>query len=807
MTDNEWRWWPRRHETVRVLHQTGTGAAATAQVVVPSSGTVERVAVAELGDVASRPWCPAEVVWRAAACRAIAALAPPGMAAAANRDLEPLPHQLIALERALAHNPVRVLLADEVGLGKTIEAGLIMSELKARGRVRRVLIVAPKGVQLQWVTEMDAHFGEEFALVGAGGVPVDAGINPWTSFDQVVCSVDAIKPLTSRKGWTPEQIRGHNAQRIDAVVEAGWDLVVFDEAHHVAGSNEDVARHRLAAELAAVAPHVLLLSATPHSGKSDAFARLLGLLDDRFAHGLPLDRGHVGPIVVRSEKRATTDNHGHALFQPRTTTTQVVTYGGRTIERALYDAVTEYVRFGYQRAVTEKRPTVGFLVLLMQRLVSSSTAAILSALERRHGAIVTEGTQLRLFPDRAEDWGDLTGEEQVEVLQGALGAAWGDELAEVEVLIDLARRSTTDGLDAKARHLLGLLDELARNHSDPDLKIVVFTEFTQTQSMLLDVLGSAGISAVAINGSMGIHERADVQEAFREHARVLVSTDAGGEGVNLQFAHIVVNYDLPWSPSKIEQRIGRVDRIGQTQPVQAFNLTMEHSVDARVREVLEAKLSVILAELGADKACDILNSADRHVPSLYTTSLVDPEDLGVAGSEFESVTRAEASQAAGFLDLLDDAPHTTTLRSGSDPIHWLDLAQAARRDVLDDAALGLADRDVTKYLPEVTPAEPIPTIGGERPGLFSVWEVDTADGERTASAVFIAEGGMHRPDLAERVWDLLLAAPEIASTPPLKAQEWTNLWDAGWGYAIRPDMLHDGTPPGLVLRLLVQVTT
>jgi hypothetical protein len=156
---------------------------------------------------------------------------------------------------------------------------------------------------------------------------------------------------------------------------------------------------------------------------------------------------------------------------------------------------------------------------------------------------------------------------------------------------------------------------------------------------------------------------------------------------------------------------------------------------------------------------------------------------------------------------LDDEPHTTTLRSGSDPIHWFDLAEAARRDVLDDAALDLADRDVTKQLPEVTPAEPIPTIVGERAGLFGLWEVDTADGERTASAVFIAEGGMNRPDLAERVWDLVLSGPDIEPAPPLDAQEWTNLWDAGWGYAIRPDMLHDGTPPGLVLRLLVQVTT
>ena len=197
---SDWRWWPVGHETVRVLAETGTAPTATAQIVVPSRGAVERVTSASLQSVTSRPWSSAELVWRAAAARAVAALAPPGAAATHNRALEPLPHQVVALERALATNPVRLLFADEVGLGKTIEAGLVISELKARGRVRRILIVAPKGVQLQWVAEMAQHFDEEFVLVAAGGVPVDAGINPWATFDQIVCSLDSIKPLPRSPG-------------------------------------------------------------------------------------------------------------------------------------------------------------------------------------------------------------------------------------------------------------------------------------------------------------------------------------------------------------------------------------------------------------------------------------------------------------------------------------------------------------------------------------------------------------------------------------------------------------------------------
>jgi superfamily II DNA or RNA helicase len=798
---SEWRWWSDGHETVRVLFETGSGPSAVAQVVIPSRGAVERIPAVGLQPVDARPWTPAELVWRAAATRAIAALAPPGSAATHSSTLEPLPHQVVALERALATNPVRLLLADEVGLGKTIEAGLVISELKARGRVRRVLIVAPKGVQLQWVSEMAQHFGEEFVLVGAGGVPVDAGINPWAAFDQVVCSLDSIKPLRVRQGWEPDRIRKFNADRFEAVINAGWDLVIFDEAHHVSGSTVDVARHRIAVDLAAAAPHLLLLSATPHSGKSDAFARLLGLIDDRFVHGLPLARSNVAPLVVRSDKRQTTDHRGQPLFQPRTTRLRTVAYGGRAVEKQLYDAVTEYVRHGYQRAKVEKRPAVGFLVLLMQRLASSSTAAILSALHRRHGAIVAEGTQLRLFPNGAEGWGDLSGEEQVDALHDALGAAWGNELAEVELLIDLAQRAVAGGLDAKARDLLVLLDELAVSEADPVLKAVVFTEFTQTQSMLLELFENAGIDAVAINGQMGIHERAEVQDAFRESARVLVSTDAGGEGVNLQFAHVVVNYDLPWSPSRIEQRIGRVDRIGQARPVQAVNLAMEHSIDARVLEVLQTKLAVILNELGADKSGDILNSADRHADDMYLAAIAG-EDLVAAGDAFESETRLETVEAASFLDLVDPAVARPTIGGGDDPQPWIATAAAARLEVL-----GREERlEVLDSLPEVAPAERVPVITGSRAGLFSVWEVGTGKGDRTCRGVFVTDDGAIRPDLADRTWEALLTGPAVTETDPLDVAAWSHQWELGHGYAIRPEQLSEsGSPPGLILRLLVRV--
>jgi superfamily II DNA or RNA helicase len=797
----EWRWWPKGHETVRILDSLDARLSNTSQIIVPSRCAVERIPSDQLSPIGTRPWASEELRWRAAATRAIAALASPGAAATHNRNLEPLPHQIVALERALATNPIRLLFADEVGLGKTIEAGLVISELLARGRARRILIVAPKGVQLQWVSELSQHFGEDFVLVGQGGIPVDGGIDPWTTFDRVICSFDSIKPLRLRSGWDPTRVSQYNRLRFERVTAARWDLVVIDEAHNVSGSSEDVARYQLAVGLAAVSNHLLLLSATPHSGKSDAFTRLLGLLDERFNSGLTLNQTNVSPLVVRSDKRRTVDARGRPLFQPRTTRLQLVRYGSRHVERHLYDSVTDYVRHGYQRAKLEKRPAVGFLVLLMQRLASSSTAAVLSALERRKLAITVEGTQLALFSESAAEWGELSGEEQLQALQDALGAAWGDELAEVELLIDLARQASDAGMDAKARELLRLLDELAAAESDPALKIVVFTEFTQTQRMLSELFEDAGIETVVINGQMGVHERALAQNTFRERARVLISTDAGGEGVNLQFAHIIINYDLPWSPSRIEQRIGRVDRIGQPHAVTAINLAMEESVDARVLEVLESKLAIILAELGTDKAGDILNSADRNADALYTAAITR-QDLMTAASEFESATRAETEMSAKFLDLLEPAASRPSIGGGEDPSVWREIAVEARRLVI--GADGGAQ--VLDVLPEVSPAETVPAMKGRVGGYLSIWEVVSRNGGRNCRAVFLTMEGAMRPDLADQYWKQLIEGTAVTVGESLGEQQWNELWNVGQAYAIRPDQDHDSeSSPALVLRLLVRV--
>lgn len=788
-------WWAEGGEPVTVLGTEMLWGEAVTTVVVPSTGRLERLATAALRPLADRVWLPDEIVWRAATGLAWRAMAGGEPLAIARGGVDPLPHQLAVLDRAMTADPLRLLLADEVGLGKTIEAGLVMTELKARGLVQRILVVAPKGVQLQWVAEMADRFDEEFVLVGAGGIPPDVSINPWRAFDQIVCSLDAVKPIRGRTGWTAERVAAHNNRRFQAMVEAGWDLVVIDEAHHVAGSSEDVARHQLGRRLADATPRLLLLSATPHSGKSDAFARLLGLLDDGFLRGRPVERAAVAPFVVRTEKRFATDSDGRPLFRPRSTTLATVPYGERAVERSLYEAVTGYVRHGYRRARAEGRPAVGFLVLLMQRLVSSSTAAILAALERRLVAVTAEGQQIRLFSDRAGEWGDLTGEEQQAALADAQGAAWGDERAEVELLVDLARKAMAAGIDAKARYLLELLGRIARSEGDPSTKAVIFTEFVPTQEMLLQVLGGAGISAVAINGSMSITERRDAQEEFRANARVLVSTDAGGEGVNLQFAHVAINYDLPWSPTRIEQRIGRVDRIGQSHDVVAHNLVMESSIDARVLDVLQAKLAVILAELGVDKTTDVLASVETRVDDLYTAAILEPERLQHTADAMAESARAEVEELTPLRDALgpsisgEHPPKASALR------RWLDIADDARHRLRD------AGRRVDGPAPEVVAGEPVPVIEGATSGWWTMWEV-RAGGERTATSLFVTDAGAVRPDLADRTWTALTERRELGACRPLAGKEFERLRSLAADHTYRDP---HGAVPALTLRLAARV--
>ncbi len=610
-----------------------------------------------------------------------------------------MPHQLRALSRALANDRVRYLLADEVGLGKTIEAGLILRELKLRGLVKRTLVIAPKGLVSQWVSEMRFHFGETFQLVlpediktlkriapssGAGNGnrdPEAPPVNAWQMFSQVVVPMDSVKPLDKRRGWSEAQVDDHNRERFEDLNSAGWDLVIVDEAHRLGGSTDQVARFKLGQGLSEAAPYFLLLSATPHQGKTDAFHRLVSLIDARaFPDVGSVTRERVQPYVIRTEKRRAIDADGKPLFKPRLTQLAPVSWEERhRNQQLLYEAVTEYVREGYNKAMQEKRSYIGFLMILMQRLVVSSTSAIRATLERRLDALAAPQEQLTLFPlVSEEEWAELDGQEQIDTLIGARFKALGNERAEVKLLLEAAARCEQTGPDAKAKALLDWLYRLQSEESDPELKALVFTEFVPTQEMLRRFLTERGFSVVCLNGSMDMEERKRVQEAFAKDVRILVSTDAGGEGLNLQFCQVVINYDIPWNPMRLEQRIGRVDRIGQAHAVRAVNLIFEDSVEYRVREVLEQKLAIIFEECGIDKTGDVLDSAQAGsmFDEMYVEAILNPEkaEESVEGVVARLQEQArEARTTASVLGATEDLEPGDARRLMTHPLpHWVE---------------------------------------------------------------------------------------------------------------------------------------
>ncbi len=666
-TTGTWAWLEDGGHACKILDQYEIWGRRVVDVWIPAQDVVVRVSNERLRSFDGGPHgSPGShrLAYVTAAARIADALERDALVAPIETTVIPLPHQIHALSRAMAGDRVRYLLADEVGLGKTIEAGLIMRELKIRGLARRILVVAPAGLVTQWVSEMRTHFNEDFRLVIPGDfsawrqiAAVDEGENLWRFHDQVVCPVDSVKPLDGRRGWTHEQLTRYNRERFEDLVTAGWDLIVVDEAHRLGGSTEQVARFRLGEALSQAAPYLLLLSATPHQGKTDAFRRLLSFLDhEAFPGDDTISQETVAPYVIRTEKRNAIDADGNALFKPRRTQLVHVDWANEhQDQKVLYDAVTDYVREGYNQALREKKTAIGFLMILMQRLVTSSTRAIRTALERRLQVLKLPEGQLSLFPeDVGEQWAGLDSQEQMESILTSRLKGLKNERAEVELLLSAARRCEAKGPDVKAQALLDFIHKLQREEGDADLKVLVFTEFVPTQQMLAEFLGDRGFKVVCLNGSLNLDERRHVQRAFSEDARVLISTDAGGEGLNLQFCHVVFNYDLPWNPMKLEQRIGRVDRIGQTYVVRAQNFALEDTVELRVREVLEEKLERILEEFGVDKLADVLDSEEGGVDfdHLYMAAVLTPAEAEARAAELAERVRERARAAKDGSKLL-----------------------------------------------------------------------------------------------------------------------------------------------------------
>ncbi|WP_201258421.1 DEAD/DEAH box helicase [Sphingopyxis macrogoltabida] len=709
-----------------------------------------------------------QILHTAAAAKLLDALEDNLLLAPIQSSVVPLPHQLYALNRAMSRDRIRYLFADEVGLGKTIEAGLVLRELKLRGMARRILVVAPNGLVRQWKAEMRLHFGEHLQYIEPAELSAfrqwhSDEENLWRLHDQVICSLDSVKPLEGRRGWSLEQLSTYNRERFEDLISASWDLVIIDEAHRMGGSTDQVARYKLGAALAEAAPYLLLLSATPHQGKTDQFHRLMQLLDrDTFPDESSVSSERVRPFVVRTEKRVAIDAEGKPLFKPRMTRLHPVAWQDRhTSQQKLYEAVTGYVRHGYNQAMAAKQRHIGFLMILMQRLVTSSTAAIRATLEKRQALLDQPQLQPSLFETAdVDEWAELDGQTQVDLAIQAKG--WEMEKAEVETLLELARATEAQGTDAKAEALLELIYKLQQEENDPELKVLVFTEFVPTQAMLTEFLESRGFSVVTLNGSMDLEARSRAQQSFSRDIRILISTDAGGEGLNLQFCHVIVNFDMPWNPMRVEQRIGRVDRIGQPHVVRAINFVLEDTVEHRVREVLEEKLAVIAEEFGVDKAADVMDSVEAEplFDELFVHGLQNPEDVERECDAVVAQLRSTIAEGRRSNELLSDG-------------HQLDPDDA--RKWRDHPAQFWLERAITTGLS---------ARGGEAVKEADVWRVRWADGSESTNVCFDARTAEERPDADwvtleyPRARALISELPRCVSGQPLPVVRIAGLPDS-----------------------------
>jgi SNF2 family DNA or RNA helicase len=564
------------------------------------------------------------------------------MMAVHTANVDPLPHQITAVyESMLPRQPLRFLLADDPGAGKTIMAGLYIRELVMRADAKRILIVAPGSLVEQWRDELSEKFGLEFRIFTNDLERASANPNPFEEHHQLIVRLDQM---------------ARNEELRDKLCNAGWDLVVFDEAHklaaHFFGTKlEKTGRFQLAEALGAVTRHLLLMTATPHNGKEEDYQLFLSLLDsDRF-YGKFRDGVHkvdASDLMRRMVKEELVKFDGTPLFPERKAYT--VNYTLSDLESALYEAVTQYVQTEMGKADNldgKRKGSVGFALTALQRRLASSPEAIYQSLRRRK-----ERLQNRLQEEKTgargrqaaastfdipEDDEDLDADEQEmleeAVIDDATAARTTAELeAEILSLADLqtkAKAVVDSGVDRKWEELSRILQQNPemRDGSGRQRKIIIFSEHRDTLNYLLrkvsGVLGSDK-AVVTIHGGTHRDERRKVQALFRSdpEVRVLIATDAAGEGVNLQVANLMVNYDLPWNPNRLEQRFGRIHRIGQQEVCHLWNLVAKETREGVVFHRLLQKLEVE-SEALRGRVFDILGEVfeDRSLKSLLMEAI------------------------------------------------------------------------------------------------------------------------------------------------------------------------------------------
>lgn len=570
-----------------------------------------------------------------------------GSRALGGRNLMPLPHQIEAVYSRMLQMPkIRFLLADDPGAGKTIMAGMLMKELLARQLVSRVLILVPPLVLIQWQDELHEKFGLQFTIINRETLRSKRN-NPFVENDFCLASMF----------WT---IRDD----IKALVnEADFDLIIIDEAHKMAAYTHGKVKKKIMRTklyqfgegILRQTENCLLLTATPHKGDVENYRHFMSLIDHDIFSSVSAGetlKDKSNPFIIRRLKENIKNFDGTPLFPKRTTKT--IEYTLTQEEKELYDEVTDYVRFYFNKAVNNGNNSTAFAMMLLQRRLSSSVEAIHLSLKRRYEKLqellsktMEDRRKLRnsiedVELDDFEDQDYETQEYLEETIEAATESIDIDELnTELFVLEKLIQKSLTLKLSSVERKY----EELEKTLFGPEgllnrgEKILIFTESVDTLLHLESKLLQHVNQIAKITGKYSIDERRKQVECFRKDHRIMLATDAGGESINLQFCNQMINYDIPWNPNKLEQRMGRIHRIGQRNEVFVFNLVAQNTREGDVMIRLLDKMEQMRKDLGADLVYDFIGEVleDKYydLPTLMQNAVLNREHLDdiIAGME------------------------------------------------------------------------------------------------------------------------------------------------------------------------------
>jgi superfamily II DNA or RNA helicase len=546
--------------------------------------------------------------------------------------VDPLPHQLEAVYEYILPLPqIRFLLADDAGAGKTIMAGLLLKELKLRGLVSRTLIVVPANLAFQWQREMRDRFRERFDIIRGIDLRNAYGVNPWQDKPQVITSMD----------WAKRE------EVLESLGRTSWDLIIVDEAHRMSASDLEhkTERYRLGELLSQKTHHFLLLTGTPHRGDPVNFCLFLQLLDrDVYGDVRSLEeamkRNHA-PFYLRRTKEALVTfpdpdtGEVRRLFTNREVRTVRFELDGQ--EFAFYEALTRYVQDQSIRAAADpsaRGRALGFTMAMYQRRFASSIHAVRRSLERR-----LQKLEDRLRRPQPEAPADLSRLDEIEELPEDEVAQLEEEVEqvslpserqaiqqEIEALRALVQKARALEEREVSSKLIKLREVLGSQNifGDPKTKLLIFTEFKETLDYLIATLRQWGLRVTQIHGGMRIGDRdapgtrLSAEREFREEAQVMVATEAAGEGINLQFCWLMINYDIPWNPMRLEQRMGRIHRYGQERDCLIFNFVAANTREGQVLERLLERLREIRSELGSDQVFDVVGEI---VPANYLERL------------------------------------------------------------------------------------------------------------------------------------------------------------------------------------------